>query len=133
VDILVIAPEFDEPAGRARTMSCGLASKDGQPNRAVRRGERQWREDAVSVIIEMARREGWKFLPSLTTLPSLPLAPVVHAPSCASRSPIVGFPLSVVSLNFSCFPPAPIRCLLPIAACSLFPSSAIRPRSKILE
>jgi len=59
VDILVIAPEFDEPAGRARTdVLWALRATTDSRIEPFAVGERQWREDAVSVIIEMARREG---------------------------------------------------------------------------
>jgi uncharacterized protein len=59
VDILVIAPEFDEPAGRARAdVLWALRAKTDSRIEPIAVGERQWREDAVSVVIEMARREG---------------------------------------------------------------------------
>lgn len=59
VDILVIAPEFDEPVGRARAdLLWALRAKTDSRIEPFAVGERQWREDAVSVVIEMARREG---------------------------------------------------------------------------
>jgi len=59
VDILVIAPEFDEPAGRARADALwALRAKTDSRIGPFAVGEQQWREDAVSAIIEMARREG---------------------------------------------------------------------------
>lgn len=59
VDILVIAPEFNEPAGRARAdVLWALRAKTDSRIEPFAVGERQWREDAVSVVIEMARREG---------------------------------------------------------------------------
>jgi len=64
VDILVIAPEFDEPAGRARTdVLWALQAKTDSRIDPFAVGEGQWREDAVSVIIEMARREGLEISP----------------------------------------------------------------------
>jgi predicted nucleotidyltransferase len=59
VDVLVIAPEFDEPAGRARAdLLWALRADTDSRIEPFAVGERQWREDAVSVVIEMARREG---------------------------------------------------------------------------
>jgi uncharacterized protein len=59
VDILVIAPEFDELAGRARAdVLWALRATTDSRIEPFAVGERQWREDAVSVIIEVARREG---------------------------------------------------------------------------
>ena len=59
VDVLVIAPEFDDPTSRARA-DLLWALRAGTDSRiepfAV--GERQWLEDDASAIIEMARREG---------------------------------------------------------------------------
>jgi predicted nucleotidyltransferase len=59
VDVLVVAPEFDDPAGRAGADLLWVlrASTDSRIEPfAV--GERQWLEDDASAIIEMARREG---------------------------------------------------------------------------
>jgi predicted nucleotidyltransferase len=59
IDILVIAPEFDRP--RDRSLSAILwrlrASTDYRIE-PIGVGERQWDEDDVSPIIEIARREG---------------------------------------------------------------------------
>jgi predicted nucleotidyltransferase len=59
IDILVIAPEFDRP--RDRSLSAVLwrlrASTDFRIE-PIGVGERQWTEDDVSPIIEIARREG---------------------------------------------------------------------------
>ena len=64
VDILVIAPEFDESEGWARTdVLWALRAKTDSRIEPFAVGERQWREDAVSVIIEMARREGLEISP----------------------------------------------------------------------
>jgi predicted nucleotidyltransferase len=63
VDILVIAPEFDEPAGRARAnILWALRAKTDSRIEPFAVGEVRWRDDTVSVIIEMARREGLEIL-----------------------------------------------------------------------
>jgi predicted nucleotidyltransferase len=59
VDVLIVAPEFDGPYDRARvdllwTMRAWTDSRI-EP---IAVGERQWREDDASAIIEIARREG---------------------------------------------------------------------------
>ena len=59
VDVLVIAPEFDEPAGRARAeLLWALRAATDRRIEPFAVGERQWREDDSSTLIEMARREG---------------------------------------------------------------------------
>jgi predicted nucleotidyltransferase len=59
VDILVIAPEFDDPYNKNRVdLLWTLRAQTDSRIEPIAVGERQWREDDTSVIIEMARREG---------------------------------------------------------------------------
>ena len=59
VDILVIAPEFDEPYNPSRVDLLWLARAQTDSRiEPVGVGERQWREDPASLLVEMARREG---------------------------------------------------------------------------
>lgn len=63
VDLVVIAPEFDEAAGRARAdLLWGLRATTDSRIEPFAVGERQWREDDASVLIELARREGIEVL-----------------------------------------------------------------------
>ena len=59
VDLLVIAPEFDEPYDPRRVdlLWQARAQTDSRIE-PVGVGERQWREDTASLLVEMARREG---------------------------------------------------------------------------
>ena len=51
--------EFDEPAGRARAeLLWALRAATDRRIEPFAVGERQWREDDSSTLIEMARREG---------------------------------------------------------------------------
>jgi predicted nucleotidyltransferase len=68
VDILVIAPEFDEPYDRNRVdLLWTLRAQTDSRIEPIAVGEQQWREDDVSAIIEMARREGQEILLPLVT------------------------------------------------------------------
>lgn len=59
VDILVIAPEFDGPPDRTYVdLLWALRSRTDSRIEPIPVGERQWREDQASAIIELARREG---------------------------------------------------------------------------
>jgi hypothetical protein len=59
VDVLIIAPEFDEPYDRQRIgLLWELRVSTDSRIEPIAVGERQWREDRSSPLIEMARREG---------------------------------------------------------------------------
>ena len=59
VDVLVIAPEFDGPYDRTRIdLLWTLRAQTDSRIEPIAAGERQWREDNASAIIEIARREG---------------------------------------------------------------------------
>lgn len=59
VDILVIAPEFDGPPDWTYVdLLWALRSRTDSRIEPIPVGERQWREDQASAIIELARREG---------------------------------------------------------------------------
>jgi predicted nucleotidyltransferase len=63
LDLVVIAPEFDEASGRARAdLLWGLRATTDSRIEPFAVGERQWREDDASVLIELARREGVEVL-----------------------------------------------------------------------
>jgi len=63
VDILVIAPEFDGPYDKSRIdLLWALRAQTDSRIEPVAVGERQWREDDASAIIEIARREGQEIL-----------------------------------------------------------------------
>ena len=59
VDVLVIAPEFDGLYDKHRVdLLWELRAQTDSRIEPMPVGERQWREDGTSVILEMARREG---------------------------------------------------------------------------
>lgn len=59
IDILVIAPEFDEPYQKERVdLLWELRVKSDSRIEPIPVGVRQWLEDDASAIIEIARREG---------------------------------------------------------------------------
>jgi predicted nucleotidyltransferase len=59
IDILVIAPEFDEPYEKERVdLLWELRVKSDSRIEPIPVGLRQWEEDDASAIIEIARREG---------------------------------------------------------------------------
>ena len=63
VDILVIAPEFDGPYDKSRIdLLWALRAQTDSRIEPIAVGERQWREDDASAIIEIARREGQAIL-----------------------------------------------------------------------
>lgn len=63
IDVLIIAPEFDGPYDRARVdLLWTLRIYTDTRIEPLPVGERQWQEDSVSTIIEIARREGQEIL-----------------------------------------------------------------------
>jgi predicted nucleotidyltransferase len=59
IDILVIAPEFDAPHDRRRVdLLWEIRAQTDSRIEPIAVGERQWREDDASAIVEIARREG---------------------------------------------------------------------------
>jgi len=59
IDVLVIAPEFDGPYNkRLVDLLWELRARTDSRIEPVPVGERQWKEDDSSAIIEIARREG---------------------------------------------------------------------------
>jgi len=59
IDILVIAPEFDEPYDKKQVdLLWRLRARSDSRIEPIAVGERQWLEDDTSAIIEIARREG---------------------------------------------------------------------------
>ena len=67
VDILVIAPEFDEPYDKSRVdLLWALRAQTDSRIEPIAVGERQWQFDNASVLLEIARREGQVILPVAT-------------------------------------------------------------------
>ena len=63
IDVLIVAPEFDGPYNRARVdLLWTLRAYTDSRIEPIPVGERQWREDDASPIIEIARREGQTIL-----------------------------------------------------------------------
>ena len=59
IDILVIAPEFDEPYNKDLVdLLWELRARSDSRIEPIPVGERQWQEDDASAVIEIARREG---------------------------------------------------------------------------
>ncbi len=59
IDLLVVSPRFDGPRQRQEVnLLWRLAARTDSRIEPIPCGERQWREDQSSAIIEMARREG---------------------------------------------------------------------------
>jgi len=59
IDILVIAPEFDAPSDRRQVdLLWEIRAQTDSRIEPIAVGERQWREDDASAIVEIARREG---------------------------------------------------------------------------
>ncbi|MFB3904047.1 MAG: nucleotidyltransferase domain-containing protein [Acidobacteriota bacterium] len=59
VDILVVAPEFDQPCDQSRIdLLWRLRAQTDSRIEPIAVGERQWLLDDTSTIIEVARREG---------------------------------------------------------------------------
>ena len=63
IDILIIAPEFDEAYNRERVdLLWTLRVTTDSRIEPLPVGERQWQEDDSSMMIEIARREGQDIL-----------------------------------------------------------------------
>ena len=59
IDILVIAPEFDEPYNKDLVdLLWELRARSDSRIEPIPVGERQWQEDDASAVIEIARQEG---------------------------------------------------------------------------
>ena len=59
IDVLVVAPEFDAPYdSRKVDMLWQLRAYTDSRIEPIGVGERRWREDDASVILEIVRREG---------------------------------------------------------------------------
>ena len=59
IDVLVVSPAFDPPRNRREIdMHLRLAARSDRRIEPIACGERQWKEDASSAIVEIARREG---------------------------------------------------------------------------
>ena len=59
IDLIVLSPHFDRPVGLADVEALWVvAGRTDSRIEPIPCGERQWREDDESVIIEVARREG---------------------------------------------------------------------------
>ena len=68
VDVLIIAPEFDEPyAARRIDLLWELRVRTDSRIEPLPVGERQWETDDASAIIEIARREGQEILAPVAT------------------------------------------------------------------
>ncbi len=67
VDVLIIAPEFDEPYDSRRIdLLWELRIRTDSRIEPIAVGERQWRDDRSSPLIEIARREGVAVTPMTT-------------------------------------------------------------------
>jgi len=67
IDILVIAPEFDEAYEKERVdLLWELRAQTDSRIEPIPVGEHQWLEDDASAIIEIARREGEEILLPVT-------------------------------------------------------------------
>ena len=65
VDLLVIAPEFDGPYDPAQVdLLWELRAHTDSRIEPIAVGERRWREDVASPVIEIARREGQEIAPT---------------------------------------------------------------------
>jgi uncharacterized protein len=59
IDLLVVSPRFDsERTRREISLLWQVAARTDSRIEPIPCGERQWREDRVSPIVEIARREG---------------------------------------------------------------------------
>ncbi len=65
IDLLVVSPQFDGVKSReAISMLWRVAARTDSRIEPVPCGERQWAEDTSSALVEIARREGERILPS---------------------------------------------------------------------
>ncbi len=64
IDLLVVSPRYDQPFTHKDAMLLWhVAAEDASGIQPLPCGEKQWREDDASHIIEIGRREGEKVLP----------------------------------------------------------------------
>lgn len=65
IDLLVVSPHFDGPRNRQDVdLLWRLAARSDSRIEPIPCGERQWKEDDSSAIVEIARREGERIAPS---------------------------------------------------------------------
>lgn len=66
IDLLVVAPEFDGPYDRRQAdLLWALRVSTDSRIEPIAVGERRWREDDASPILEIARREGQEITPAI--------------------------------------------------------------------
>ena len=59
IDLLVVSPRFDDPRDRRDVdLLWRLAARSDSRIKPIPCGERQWREERSSAVVEIARREG---------------------------------------------------------------------------
>lgn len=64
IDLLVISPRFDPPRNREDIHQLWYTTTDVDSRiEPIACGQRQWEEDDVSTIVEIARREGQRINP----------------------------------------------------------------------
>ena len=65
IDLIVVSPQFDNKVHHQDVnLLWRVAARIDSRIEPIPCGERQWVEDSVSTIIEIARREGEKILPA---------------------------------------------------------------------
>ncbi|MBN1874755.1 MAG: nucleotidyltransferase domain-containing protein [Anaerolineae bacterium] len=65
IDLLVVAPEFDGPYDRRQVdLLWALRTSTDSRIEPVAVGERRWRDDDASPLLEVARREGQTITPA---------------------------------------------------------------------
>lgn len=65
IDLLIVAPEFDGPYDRRQAdLLWALRAATDSRIEPIAVGERRWREDDASPILEIARREGQEIAPA---------------------------------------------------------------------
>ena len=64
IDLLVVSPQFDGPRRRRDVdLLWRLAARTDSRIEPIPCGERQWKEDTLSAIVEIARRDGQQVAP----------------------------------------------------------------------
>jgi uncharacterized protein len=64
IDLLVVSPQFDGPRQRRDVdLLWRLAARTDSRIEPIPCGERQWKEDTSSAIVEIARRDGQEVRP----------------------------------------------------------------------
>lgn len=64
IDLLVVSPRFDGPRQRRDVdLLWRLAARTDSRIEPIPCGERQWKEDTSSAIVEIARRDGQEVIP----------------------------------------------------------------------